>query len=90
MLLEILKTRLNRLPLTERLVAPGPMMLRLVWMTSSLLVSAIVPLLAKTLVSLGSALAIAWRKEPGPLSASVVTTFVVASAVPTIDVSTMH
>jgi len=49
-------------------------MVRLVVINSSPLVKLIRPLTAKVSVSPGEASAMAWRSEPGPLSAVVVTT----------------
>src|SRR6266487_2451362 len=48
-------------------------MVRLVAINNSPLVKVIRPLTAKVRVSPGVALAMAWRSEPGPLSAVVVT-----------------
>src|ERR1017187_10864101 len=47
------KTRLELLPLTVKFVAPGPLIVRLLVITSSPLVSVMVPVTAKSIVSPG-------------------------------------
>src|SRR5205085_1896731 len=76
----IWKTRLVALPFTARFAAPGPEMVMLVLTSSSPLVSPIVPVTAKLMVSPSLASASAWRNEPGPLSFVFVTVMVAAEA----------
>jgi hypothetical protein len=70
----MLNTRLAPFPLTARLAAPGPTMLKSWPMSISPERFVIVPVTAKVMQSSLFALVIAVRSEPGPLSASVVTT----------------
>src|SRR6266436_6724339 len=75
----MLKTRKSGVPAaalrsTTRLVAPGPEMVKFLLINNSPLVSVIEPVTEKVMTSPGAAPAIAARKEPGPLSAVVVTT----------------
>src|SRR2546427_9629957 len=74
----ISKTRVAPWPLSARFVAPGPAMLRSFVMSNSPVVSAIVPVTAKLIVSPSAASAMAWRKEPGPPSLALVTVRVAA------------
>ena len=69
----ILSTRLALFPLIASIAGPGPTMARFFVITSSLLVSVIVPLVPKRIVSAGCAFSIAWRSEPAPESPRVVT-----------------
>ena len=73
-----LKMRKSGVPLAKlrwmvRRVAPGPEMVRFLPMSSSALVSSMVPLTAKSIVSPAAASAIALRNDPGPLSAVLMT-----------------
>jgi hypothetical protein len=72
----MLNTRLLWLPLMDRFAAPGPAKVRLLVTTNSPLVKLTVPLVAKAIVSPAMESAIAWRNEPAPLSATVVTVLV--------------
>jgi hypothetical protein len=63
-----LKMRLAPLPLSVRTLAPGPLMLRLLVISSSPLVRVIVPDTAKVIVSPEAELAMVSRNDPGPLS----------------------
>src|SRR5437667_5015404 len=56
-----------------RLLAPGPRIVRSLSIANSPLVNVMRPLTAKVTVSPEAALAMAWRSEPDPLSAVVVT-----------------
>jgi len=67
----MLKTRLAPLPLTVRLVAPGPVMETELVTSNPPLVRLIAPVISKRMAS--GAVSIASRSEPGPLSAKVVT-----------------
>src|SRR5260370_3581235 len=58
---------------TARRAAPGPEMVKFLTINNSPLVSVIVPLTEKLIVSPAAALAIASRSDPGPLSAVLVT-----------------
>jgi hypothetical protein len=67
-------TRLAALPLTAKLVTPGPRMVTLLVISSSPVVSVMVPeTTVASIVSPSAAQANAPRNEPGPLSAVVVT-----------------
>ena len=69
------------LPLISNWLAPGPLIVRFLSITNSPLVNVIVqgqPLRLNVMVSPALASIIAWRREPGPLSAVVVTESVVA------------
>ena len=71
----MLKTRLLLLPLTVKRLAPGPVIVRFLLISSSPLVSVIVCTPGSTvIVSLSAASAIASRKLPGPLSLVLLTT----------------
>src|SRR5262249_38810357 len=75
----MLNTRLASLPLTAIWLAPGPVMVRALVMSNSPLVKAMVPCMpgAKTIwLAPGLPLAsrTAWRREPSPLSARLLTT----------------
>src|SRR5579885_645190 len=77
------KTRLAWLPLTVRLLRPGPLMVKLSVMSSSPLVRVMVPVVAKVITSApGLALAAltAARSEPVPVSRRLVTVKVLGSA----------
>src|SRR5579862_8265664 len=67
-------------PLTERLDAPGPLMVRVLLIKSSPVVSVIVPVTLKLMVSPGEVFAIAARRDPAPLSARLVTVIVAPKA----------
>src|SRR6478672_8084695 len=69
----IVTTRDESFPLIARLEAPGPFIVRFFLIKSGPVVSAIVPLTVTLIVSPGNAMAIASRKEPGPLSNAFVT-----------------
>src|SRR5438876_3612763 len=73
----IWKTRTDLFPLIARLDGPGPLIVRLVVM-SSVLLSVIVPVTPKLIVSPELAAAIAARREPSPLSFVFVTVIVLA------------
>src|ERR1039458_8667850 len=68
--------RSGNVPLAVRFVAPGPMRVRSLLITSSPLVSVVLPVTAKSMVSAGVASAIAWRSDPGPLSLRLVTVLI--------------
>src|SRR6266567_9106279 len=62
-------------PLTESIEGPGPLMTKFLSINSNPVFSLIVPVRpsANVIVLPGLALAIAWRRDPGPLSLRVVT-----------------
>jgi len=62
---EILNTRLVLFPLNVKFDALGPLMLIFLAINSSPLVSVMVPVTAKPMVSSCAASVIAWRSEPG-------------------------
>jgi hypothetical protein len=73
------KTRVALLPLMVSAAAPGPVIVRFLAITSSLLKVMVLGLgKAKVIVSPGAASAMACRKEPGPLSLVLVTLIVAA------------
>src|SRR5258708_4378298 len=69
----MLNTRLALLPLTVRLAAPGPLMVRFLLMATWPVVSVIVPVTPTLSVLPAQALAIALRNDPGPASLVLVT-----------------
>jgi len=66
-------------PLIATFGAPAPVIVRLVLIVS-VLARVMVPVTLKLIVSPDDALAIAFRSEPAPLSARLVTVYVVAEA----------
>jgi hypothetical protein len=73
------KTSTVLLPLIARLDAPGPLIVTFVPIVS-VLASVTVPVIPKLMVSPGLAVAIAFLREPGPLSLLVVTVMVLPKA----------
>jgi hypothetical protein len=71
-------TRLFALPSTARFAVPGPEIVTLLSTSNSPLVSPIVPVTVKVIVSPSFASASAWRSEPGSVSFVFVTVIVVA------------
>ena len=69
---------LGGMPFIVRFAAPGPLIVTLLSTTSSPLVSCIVPVTEKLIVSPSFASASAWRNEPAPLSFVFVTVVVAA------------
>src|SRR5258708_17530351 len=69
----VLNTRLALLPLTVRLAAPGPLMVRFLLMAIWPVVRVIVPVTPTLSVLPAQALAIALRSDPAPASLVLVT-----------------
>jgi hypothetical protein len=78
--LEILKTRLALLPLMVSWLAPGPLIVSVLLITSSPLIRVMVPVTEKLIVSPELASITAWRREPAPESFKLVTVIVAAHA----------
>jgi hypothetical protein len=76
----IANTMLALLPLTVRLDAPGPVIVRFWLIVSVPVVNVIVPVTLKLIVSPGAAEAIAARSEPAPASLVLMTVVVLADA----------
>src|SRR3954469_20829541 len=88
--LEIVKIRPVALPSRRMLFDVGPVIVRCLVIASSPLVSVIVsgpaPAMLNVMLSLAHASATAWRKEPAPASAVVVTTGLIGHAETSCDV----
>jgi hypothetical protein len=78
----MLKIRLLPAPLMASAEVPGPMIVRFLATTNSLLARVIVPVTPKTMKSPAVESAITCRNEPAPLSAREVTVFVAEWAKP--------
>jgi hypothetical protein len=78
----MLKIRVLPAPLMASAEVPGPMIVRFLSTTNSLLARVIVPMTPKTMESPAVESAITCRNEPAPLSAREVTVFVAECAKP--------